>query len=65
MNNENHTVKLKNGTVGLIPCSSIDFKDINEWIGEYVTVLIHDVHGCPVEVYGILESILEVAYTDQ
>ena len=58
--NKTYSVRLKNNTVGTIDDSTIDFQDINDFIGETITVQLHDENGHSIEVTGILDEILEI-----
>ena len=47
-----YTVMLKDGTVGVVDCLVVKK-------GQLVTVDLHDENGCPVQVTGTIEEILE------
>ncbi len=58
MEQKQHTVLLVDGTVGTISADTIDYQDIYGFIGEEMTVHLHDENGKPIERSGILEAVL-------
>lgn len=54
-----NTVMLENGTVGTVNASTIDFQDINDFIGETMTVKINDENGNEIELTGKMVSVIE------
>lgn len=52
------TVLLENGTVGTISSDSIGFQNIEDFMGEEMTVQLHDENGHNIEVSGILKEVL-------
>ena len=55
-----YTVLLSDGTVGTIAGDSINGQHANAFIGEIMTVHLHDENGMPIEVEGTLVEVLEV-----
>lgn len=58
MENQTHTVVLENGTVGTIAADTIDYQDIDGFIGEIMTVKLHDENGNLIEQSGRLVEVL-------
>jgi hypothetical protein len=54
-----HTVLLKNGTVGTVDDSTINYQPIENFIGQPITVHVNDENGNDTEQTGILESVEE------
>ena len=65
MNNENHKVQLDNETTAFVSRSSINYQDVNDWVGERVDAIAYDENGNEINVSGVLTAILEMAYMDQ
>ena len=55
---EKHVVLLSDGTVGTINPDTIDYQDVDGFIGEEMTVHLNDENGNPIERTGILEAVL-------
>lgn len=49
-----YTVELRDGTVGTIDSDTLNGQDIADFIGEIVTVHLHDENGMPIEARGEL-----------
>ena len=58
--NKTSQERLKNNTVGTISDDTINGQNINDFIGENVTVHLHDENGHDIEDHGKLEEILEI-----
>ena len=54
-----YTVKLQDGTVGTVDSSCLGCSIADDFIGDWITVKLHDENGEQLEITGILESILE------
>ena len=54
-----YTVLLICGTVGKVSSDTLDGQSAEEFIGERVTVHLHDQNGNDIEVYGTLVEVLE------
>ena len=54
-----YTVLLTDGTVGTIDSDTLDGQSAECFIGERVTVHLHDENGNALEVEGLLEEVLE------
>ena len=54
-----YTVKLMDGTVGTIDSSCLGCSIAEDFIGDWMTVQLHNENGEQIEVTGILESVLE------
>jgi hypothetical protein len=54
-----HNVVLDDGTVGTIDDDTVDYQDLNGFIGEMITVHLYDENGIPIEKDGILTEILD------
>ncbi len=53
-----YNVLLENGTVGEIDTDTLDGQHPDSFIGEVVTVKLHDENGCNIEVSGRLDEVL-------
>lgn len=53
-----YTVALEDGTVGTISDSTLDGQSADAFIGEVVTVHLHDENGNPIEAQGKLIDVL-------
>ena len=54
-----YTVLLECGTVGTISEDTLDYQDADDFVGDNVTVHLHDENGTETEVYGKLKEVLE------
>ena len=54
-----YTVLLEDGTTGTINSDTIDGQHAEAFVGEIVTVHLHDENGNPVEREGVLVEVLE------
>lgn len=56
-----YTVLLDNGTVGTINDDTLDGQNAESFVGDIVTVHLHDENGNPIEASGKLVEVLESA----
>ena len=54
-----YTVKLTDGTVGTVDSLCLGWCIAEDFIGDWMTVKLHDENGEQLEITGILESVLE------
>ena len=53
------TVALQNGTIGTIDSSSISEQHASDFIGDVVTVHLHDENGNAIEETGVLAEVID------
>jgi len=54
-----HNVVLNDGTVGTIDDDTVDYQDLDNFIGERMTVRLYDENGNLIEKEGILKEVLD------
>ena len=54
-----YTVLLEDGTTGTINSDTLDGQHAEAFVGEVVTVHLHDENGNPIELEGALVEVLE------
>ena len=54
-----YTVRLSNDTIGTIDSDTLNEQHVNNFMGEIVTVQLHDENGNNVSVIGKLVDVLE------
>jgi len=54
-----YTVKLEDGTTGIIDDDTLDGQHPDDFIGERVNIHLHDENGNNIEIDGIMEETLE------
>jgi hypothetical protein len=54
-----YTVKLADGTVGTVNSDCLGCSIAEDFIGDWMTVQLHNENGEQIEITGILESVLE------
>ena len=54
-----YTVKLTDGAFGSVNSDTLGGQQAGDFIGDRVTIKLHDENGEQIEIAGILESILE------
>jgi hypothetical protein len=54
-----HNVVLNDGTVGTIDDDTVDYQDLNDFIGERMSVHLFDENGNSIEKEGILTEVLD------
>ena len=53
-----YTVRLTDDTVGTIDTDTLNGQSAEDFIGEIVTIHLHDENGNPREISGVLEEVL-------
>jgi len=54
-----HNVRLSDGTTGTIDDDTIDYQDLNDFIGEVMTVHLYDENGNQIIKEGVLEEVFD------
>jgi hypothetical protein len=54
-----YTVVLHDGTVGTVDSDTLGGQPAEDFIGDWITVQLHNENGEQIEITGILESVLE------
>ena len=54
-----YTVRLEDETIGTVDSSTIDGQHADAFIGEIMTIQLHDENGNNIEVEGVMVEVLE------